>query len=210
MTIRDEDVNAIVRGGGEVRTSQGDKVGKIGQIYLDDESGRPSWVTVKTGLFGTQESFVPLPGAELDGVDVVVSYDKETIKGAPRVDSDGSLTPQEEKLLYSYYFEAQTLAAPGDRDEDVPLGASPVARSDERGHDDRSNDRDTDDDRTGGREGDADRGLDRGLDRGGERGGDDEGTGQRVGTPRLRRYVVTEEVVPVSREEVPVEDTDRR
>ena len=43
----------------------GDKIGKIGQVYYDDETGQPTWVTVNTGLFGTNETFVPLQGAEL-------------------------------------------------------------------------------------------------------------------------------------------------
>ena len=116
MTIRDEDVATVARGGGDVRTTSGDKIGNIGQVYLDDESGHPSWVTVKTGLFGTQESFVPLGRADVDGVDVVVPYDKQTIKDAPRVETGGSLTPQEEKRLFAYYFNAPTIDADSDRD----------------------------------------------------------------------------------------------
>ena len=117
MTIRDEDVATIAGGGGEVRTASGDKIGRVGQIYLDDDSGHPSWVTVKTGLFGTQESFVPLGKADVDGADIVVPYDKETIKGAPRVDTGGSLTPQEEKRLFAYYFDAQTIGTDRRRDD---------------------------------------------------------------------------------------------
>ena len=191
MTIRNEDVDTIAGGGGEVRTSSGEKVGKVGQVYLDDESGQPSWVTVKTGLFGTQESFVPLPRADLAGVDVVVPYDKETIKGAPRVDTGASLSPQEEKRLFSYYFSAQTVDAQADRDEnslddDVErrsqFGNEPAERSDEdRLADDQRRQDQVDDDRLG----------------------DD------AGTPRLRKYVVTEKVVQVSREEVPTEDSGR-
>ena len=80
---------------GRQRSSRGDgdKIGSIGQIYLDDNTGEPQWVTVKTGLFGTSESFVPLDGATLSGGDVVVKYDKATVKDAPRVDADGNITP---------------------------------------------------------------------------------------------------------------------
>ena len=126
MTIRSEDVNTILGGGGEVRTSSGDKIGKVGQVYLDDETGQPSWVTVKTGLFGTQESFVPLSSADLAGEDVVVPYDKETIKGAPRMESDASLSPQEEKRLYSYYFSATPIAADANRDQDAERALASV------------------------------------------------------------------------------------
>ena len=58
-------------------------------------------MTVKTGLFGTSESFVPLSGASISGSDIVVTYDKDTVKDAPRVDADGHLTPDEEDSLYA-------------------------------------------------------------------------------------------------------------
>ena len=40
--------------------SDGDKLGEIGQVYLDDNTDQPKWITVNTGLFGMNESFVPL------------------------------------------------------------------------------------------------------------------------------------------------------
>jgi sporulation protein YlmC with PRC-barrel domain len=200
MTIRSEDINTIVGGGGEVRTSSGDKIGKVGQVYLDDESGQPSWVTVKTGLFGTQESFVPLSSADLVGQDVVVPYDKETIKGAPRVEADATLTPQEEKQLYSYYFNVSPIgAADAGRDDALDqdaerrsrLGTEPRSDQDRGGSEPRS---------------DQDRGDDDRSDRG--QMADDQ-LGGEGGSPRLRKYVVTEKVVQVDREELPVDDTDR-
>jgi uncharacterized protein (TIGR02271 family) len=90
-------------GHGKVVTDHGDKVGSIGQVYVDDTTGAPNWVTVKTGLFGSAETFVPIENARLDGHDIVVSYPKDTIKAAPRVDADGSLSPQEEQTLYRHY-----------------------------------------------------------------------------------------------------------
>ena len=37
--------------------SDGDKIGSVGQVYLDNDTHQPSWVTVNIGLFGTNESF---------------------------------------------------------------------------------------------------------------------------------------------------------
>ena len=34
-----------------------DKIGKARQVYLDNQTNQPAWVTVNTGLFGTNESF---------------------------------------------------------------------------------------------------------------------------------------------------------
>jgi uncharacterized protein (TIGR02271 family) len=82
----------------------GDKIGKAGQVYLDDATGQPSWITVNTGLFGTSESFVPLEGASFDGTDRVdVAYEKGQVKDAPRVAADGHLEVSEEEELYRYY-----------------------------------------------------------------------------------------------------------
>src|SRR5687768_9142914 len=45
--------------GQDVYDQDGDKIGSASEIYLDDETGQPEWITLRTGLFGTKESFVP-------------------------------------------------------------------------------------------------------------------------------------------------------
>jgi len=89
--------------GANVLDSDGDKIGTVGQVYLDDNDGHPSWASVKTGLFGTKESFVPLEEANWDGNDLRVAYDKDRVKDAPRVDADQHLEPSDEDELYRYY-----------------------------------------------------------------------------------------------------------
>ena len=42
----------LLANGGQVIDNNDDKIGKVGQIFLDDETGEPAWVTVKTGMFG--------------------------------------------------------------------------------------------------------------------------------------------------------------
>ncbi len=118
-----ENIEDLLNRGGNVIGSDGDKIGSIGQLYADDDTGEPTWVTVKTGLFGTSQSFVPVEGARIDGDDLVVPYTKDHVKDAPRVESDGHLEPQEEDRLYAHYdrgavtySEASTNAASGDTD----------------------------------------------------------------------------------------------
>jgi hypothetical protein len=103
VSLTTDQARTLAGAGGNVVSTDGGKIGGIGQIYLDDSTGSPTWVTAKTGLFGTKESFVPLEGASVQGDDVVVGYDKDKVKDAPRVDPDGSLSPEEEDSLYSYY-----------------------------------------------------------------------------------------------------------
>jgi uncharacterized protein (TIGR02271 family) len=93
----------------------GDKIGKISEIYLDDQTGQPEWMTVNTGLFGTRSSFVPLAGATPAGDDdVKVQYSKDKVKDAPNVDDDGHISEEEEAELYRYYGVTQggTTGAP--------------------------------------------------------------------------------------------------
>jgi len=65
--------------GATVRTAAGDKIGNVSQVYLDDETGRPEWVTVRTGLFGLKESFVPLSTARFERNQLVVDATKEQV-----------------------------------------------------------------------------------------------------------------------------------
>jgi sporulation protein YlmC with PRC-barrel domain len=49
---------------------EGDKIGTVEEIYLDAETNEPEWLAVKTGLFGTHVSFVPISQASESGADV--------------------------------------------------------------------------------------------------------------------------------------------
>lgn len=83
--------------------TDGEKIGSVGQVYRDDATGRPEWVTVKTGWFGMKESFVPLAGARSDGEALHVPHAKDVVKDAPRVDADQHLDADEEARLYRHY-----------------------------------------------------------------------------------------------------------
>jgi len=98
-----ENIEDLLNRGGNVIGSDGDKIGSIGQLYADDDTGEPTWFTVKTGLFGTSQSFVPVEGARIDGDDLVVPYTRDHVKDAPRVETDGHLEPEEEDRLYAHY-----------------------------------------------------------------------------------------------------------
>ena len=89
--------------GQDVYDEAGQKIGSASEVYLDDETGQPEWVTVRTGLFGTKESFVPIRNADLTNEGVRVPVSKDRVKDAPKIDTDGHLSPQEEQELYRYY-----------------------------------------------------------------------------------------------------------
>ena len=171
--------------GATVRDPAGEKIGKLSQVYLDDQTGAPEWVTVRTGLFGTKESFVPLADADIRGDDLVVSMDKATVSGAPQVEEDGHLSETQETELYRYYglTDSSTTGDGTDRRTDL-TGAAGVVGQDTSGPT-------TDDAMTRSEEH-----LTAGIQQ------------VETGKARLRKHVVTETQqvqVPVSREEVTLE-----
>jgi sporulation protein YlmC with PRC-barrel domain len=102
MPITESDLAGL--SGGNVVTTTGDKIGSIGQIYLDDQTGEPSFVAANTGLLGTSQSLIPLRDATIRDGDVVVGYDKDMVTNAPLPENDeGSLSRGQEEKLYDYY-----------------------------------------------------------------------------------------------------------
>jgi uncharacterized protein (TIGR02271 family) len=184
--ITDEQVQHLLDDG-VVLDESNTKVGKVGQVYLDDQSGRPEWVTVSTGWFGTSQTFVPLQAASVQGHEVRVPYATQIIKDAPRVEADDHLSEEEEAQLYRYYGFNGTGDDVSGRQERDAVGSDGV---DMRvGHD--TSGPNTDEAMTRSEER---------LDVGTER--------VATGRARLRKYVVTENVtttVPVQREEVRLE-----
>ncbi|MFH0245354.1 DUF2382 domain-containing protein [Streptomyces sp. HK10] len=89
----------------QVYDAEGKKIGEAGHVFLDDVTGRPEWASVRTGLFGSNETFVPIHDAAMVEDHLEVPYSKDQVKGAPRVDVDqgGHLSEQEERRLYDYY-----------------------------------------------------------------------------------------------------------
>lgn len=191
--ITQKHINDLLSRKGKIVSTDGEKIGSIEQVYADDESGQPTWVTAKTGLFGSSETFIPLEGASLQGDELVIPYPKDLVKDAPRIDAEGHLEPAEEDRLYSHY---QLTGARTHTDAGTDTG-----RYEERGtvgHD--TSGPTTDDAMTRSEER---------LDVGTEK--------HEASRARLRKYVTTENVtqtVPVQREEVrlerePITDANR-
>jgi hypothetical protein len=90
--------------GTEVFDVQGERVGKLAEIYDSGAGGRPELALVKTGLFGLRSSFVPLAGASLLGDTLVVPYLKSQIREAPALPKgEQSITREEEAEVFRHY-----------------------------------------------------------------------------------------------------------
>ncbi|MDO5676225.1 MAG: PRC-barrel domain-containing protein [Propionibacteriaceae bacterium] len=97
----DENINQLLEATAYDRN--GDRIGGVSGVYLDDHTGEPMWVTVNTGFFGLSSSFAPLAGSSLDGDSLTLAADKDQVKDAPNVDEDGHITREQEDELYRYY-----------------------------------------------------------------------------------------------------------
>src|SRR4051794_33844956 len=112
--------------------SDGEKLGKVGQLFLDNSTGAPEFVTVNTGLFGSNESFVPDAEAELQGDRLSVPFDKATVKEAPNVDVEsGHLDEADEQRLLTYYGRSGVGTPAGQAD--APTGYGGPVTSDDDG-----------------------------------------------------------------------------
>jgi uncharacterized protein (TIGR02271 family) len=166
--------------GRTLKDRNGDKIGTIDALYLDQQTDKPEWALVNTGLFGTKSSFVPLAGAAPRDEDVVVGVEAQQVKDAPKMAPDEELSEQQEAELFRHYgidYTAEGSVTATDnardtvgRDTSGPTTDDAMTRSEEE--------------------------LRVGK------------TSRESGRARLRKYVVTEQVeqtVPVQREEVRLE-----
>ncbi|MBZ6109303.1 MULTISPECIES: DUF2382 domain-containing protein [Streptomyces] len=222
MITREEIANVLDQ---PVYDGDGNKIGDAKHVFFDDMTGRPEWVSVKTGMLGSSESFVPVRDAALVQDHLEVPYGKDQVKGAPTVDVDagGHLSESEEHRLYDYYGinfdsvlseaertdDGRWAAGPGTAGAAGTVGAAGLAGTGRAGTDGGTTGREDAWDR-------ADMTDERAMTRSEEQM--HIGVERREsGRARLRKYVVTEEVqqtVPVTYEEVrvvrePITDANR-
>lgn len=80
----------------------GNKIGTIDEVYLDDATGVPEWAAIRTGLFG-RDAFVPLEPSELVEGALYVPFERALIKRAPDFGIGRHLSPGQELQLYHHY-----------------------------------------------------------------------------------------------------------
>jgi sporulation protein YlmC with PRC-barrel domain len=94
----------------------GNKLGSVLDVFYDAENDEPGWVLIGTAAAGAH--LVPASEAIEDGNELRVPYDRAVVEGAPGMDPDGRLWPQEEAELYAYYGLPYTGASLVDLDEE--------------------------------------------------------------------------------------------
>src|SRR5215203_733200 len=92
----------------------GNKIGEVVDIYLDNETDRPEWAVVRTGLFGLRSTFVPLAEAREVGDELQVPHQKWQGRQAPNIEPDGQPSAAEAAELICQYglgYDRVTLAS---------------------------------------------------------------------------------------------------
>lgn len=95
---------ALELSGCEAFDPHGQRLGLVGQLFLDDATEEPAWVTVQSGIFGTNERFVPLDGAAYDGDTLTVAVSRDAVRQSPPVVlHQGDLLWEQEHELFLHY-----------------------------------------------------------------------------------------------------------
>lgn len=81
----------------------GQKIGRLAEVYRSTDSGEPRFARVKLGLLGNRSNLVPLDGATVGREYVRVRHTKDEVKKAPSVEAQGELTETDELELRRHY-----------------------------------------------------------------------------------------------------------
>ena len=84
--------------------SNGEKIGKLQDVYVDVENDEPQFATVKEGFIGRHLTFVPLAGLNIGPDDLQVTVTKDRVRSAPDIELQGDeLSQADESKLYHHF-----------------------------------------------------------------------------------------------------------
>jgi sporulation protein YlmC with PRC-barrel domain len=82
----------------------GEKIGKLEEVYVDVETDEPQFATVKEGLIGRHLTFVPLGGIKVGPDDLQVAVTRQQVQDAPNIEQHGEeLSQADESALYHHF-----------------------------------------------------------------------------------------------------------
>jgi sporulation protein YlmC with PRC-barrel domain len=82
----------------------GEKIGKLEDVYVDVETDVPQFATVKEGFIGRHLTFVPLGGITVGPDELRVAVRRDQVQDAPNIELKGEeLSQADESALYHHY-----------------------------------------------------------------------------------------------------------
>jgi hypothetical protein len=89
--------------GKDVLDRDGEKIGKLEEVYVDTETDVEEFGTVKEGLISKHLTFVPLHDVMASPDYLQVPVSKSLVKEAPNIDTDAELSSFDEEGVYRHY-----------------------------------------------------------------------------------------------------------
>jgi len=102
--------NAAQLYGYDVIDSDGNNVGSVDGVWVDDATNALEFVAVKTGFLFGKNHLMPTEQAQVGDGQITVPYTQDQINGGPSFDSDAELSPDDEQSIYSYYGMGRSTA----------------------------------------------------------------------------------------------------
>jgi len=82
----------------------GEKIGKLQDVYVDVETDEPQFATVKEGFIGRHLTFVPLAGIKVGPDSLKAAFSKAQVEDAPNIAQHGEeLSQADESSLYHHF-----------------------------------------------------------------------------------------------------------
>ncbi len=89
--------------GCEVTDSNGNKIGKVDGVWVDDATNDLEFIGVKIGMLMGKTHIIPVTQGQTGSGTISVPYDESKIKDAPSFGADDELSPADEDRIYTYY-----------------------------------------------------------------------------------------------------------
>jgi len=87
----------------------GERIGKLSDVYVDVETDEPQFGTVKEGVFNRHLTFVPLVGVQVGPDYLQVTTTKDRVRSAPDIELRGEeLSQADESTLYHHFEQNYT------------------------------------------------------------------------------------------------------
>ncbi|HEY2571273.1 MAG TPA: PRC-barrel domain-containing protein [Solirubrobacteraceae bacterium] len=82
----------------------GEKIGKLEDVYVDVETDVAQFATVKEGFISRHLTFVPLGGVTVGPDQLQAAVSKQQVQSAPNIEQHGDgLSQEDESALYHHY-----------------------------------------------------------------------------------------------------------
>jgi hypothetical protein len=83
----------------------GEKIGKLQDVYVNVENDVPQFATVKEGFINRHLTFVPLGGIKIGPDELQVAVTKEQVESAPNIQEHGEELSQDDESALFHHFE---------------------------------------------------------------------------------------------------------